>query len=255
MEFTGERMVPGQAPLMLEMAHRARYQFAEGRCQGKSVLDFGCGAGYGSQMLSRLASKVLGIDISREAVEFAQNNYQGLNLSYSTGDINSLLSRADRFEVAVCFEVIEHLEEPGRFLSSLASVMTDSGQLVISTPNGKDEQNPYHHHGWDAEGFSAFLSSDFKDIKLYGQGASQEILKYRADQLKALEQAGRQAESIKRKNPLTKLVPPWLRKTIYAWLVERKLPREKRWNIEDFPVVEGMENGEIIIAVCSKKQH
>lgn len=246
-------MVPGQAPLMLEMAHRARYQFADDYCKNKNVLDFGCGAGYGSHMISYVAANVLGFDISQEAIEYAQKQYQNSNLLYAAGEIDSLISRKERFDTVICFEVIEHLKDPQEFLKGLASIMTGLGPLIISTPNGKDNKNPYHQHGWDVEGFLALLSSDFRDIKLYGQGASHEIDQYRTGQLKALEQARRQVETIKRKNPLMKFIPPMIRKTMYALLVERKFPREKHWNIEDFPIVEGMKDGEIIIAVCSKK--
>ncbi|MDO9069257.1 MAG: methyltransferase domain-containing protein [Deltaproteobacteria bacterium] len=246
-------MVPGQAPLVLEMAHRNRYKFAGEFCRNKKVLDFGCGAGYGSHMLSAVSANVLGVDISQEAVQYAQKHYRASNLQYKKGEMGSLLSGAERFDEVICFEVIEHLEEPQIFLKGLASILTGTGLLIISTPNGKDDQNPYHHHGWNADEFSGLLSADFREIKLYGQGVSQEIKGYRAEQQQVLEQTELRAESIKNKYPFSKFVPQRLRKSIYAWLVERKLPREKQWGTEDFPIVEGMKDGEIIIAVCRKK--
>lgn len=253
MDFTGERMVPGQAPLMLEMAHRARYQFAEELCRGKRVLDFGCGAGYGSQMLSRAAAKVLGLDISREAVEYAQKHYQASNLDYMTGDIDLLVSSQRRYDTVVCFEVIEHLENPKMFLKDLTVGMTGSGHLIISTPNGQDEQNPYHHHGWDADEFKDLLSSDFTGVTIYGQGSSRDVNNYRQQQQQALQQAIHQAERIKGRNPLAKSIPRRIRHSIYAWLVGRSLPNEKQWTADDFPISENNKEGEIIIAVCKKK--
>lgn len=246
-------MVPGQAPLLLEMAHRARYLFAGEICRGKKVLDFGCGAGYGSQMLSKVADTVLGVDISREAVEFAQNHYRAQNLKYLVGEIDALVSGPDRFDTVVCFEVIEHLEEPQKFLKKLALTMTGSGQLIISTPNGKDEKNPYHHHGWDADEFAGLLSADFRDIKLFGQGSSQEIEIFRESERQALQMAESRAAELKSKNPLAVLLPRWIKRLIYAWMVGRKLPKEKQWTADDFPIGENQKDGEIIIAVCQKK--
>jgi cyclopropane fatty-acyl-phospholipid synthase-like methyltransferase len=253
MDFTGERMVPGQAPLMLEIAHRARYQFAQELCRGKKVLDFGCGAGYGSQMLSRVADKVLGVDISQEAVDFARSRYSAGNLSYDVRSLEKLAVSTDRYDVVVCFEVIEHLEDPLEFLNKLANVLKDAGMLVISTPNGKDEQNPFHHHGWDTSGFRDLMSREFKNIKIFGQGASAEIGVFREAERLALQRAEDQARRLKGRHPWAKLVPGLMKRWVFAKLAGRRLPREHIWTADDFPIVEDKHDGEIIMAVCYKK--
>ena len=53
MEFTGERVVPGQTDVDLMNEHLARYGFAESLVAGKRVLDAGCGVGYGAARLGR----------------------------------------------------------------------------------------------------------------------------------------------------------------------------------------------------------
>jgi 2-polyprenyl-3-methyl-5-hydroxy-6-metoxy-1,4-benzoquinol methylase len=246
-------MIPGQAPLMLEMAHRARYAFAKELCRGKTVLDLGCGAGYGSQMLAQPAASVRGIDISPEAVEFARSSYKAANLSYSTGGIDSLVAGEERFEAVVCFEVIEHLEQPGDLLKKMASVMTGDGLLVISTPNGKDDQNPYHQHGWDAKGFSDMLSGEFRDVRLYGQGSSPRVEKFREAESQTLQQADKRATEFKGRNPLVRLLPRPARHLLYTLMVGKSMPKEQQWTTDDFPIIDGKQDGEIIIAVCRKK--
>lgn len=53
-----------------------------------------------------------------------------------TGTLDSVqLPR--RFEVAVCSEVIEHVDESRRFVDALAATLVDRGSLVVTTPNGR----------------------------------------------------------------------------------------------------------------------
>ena len=59
-EFTGERVVPGQVDADLWNEHLARYAFAAPLAPGKRVLDAGCGSGYGSAELARTARTVVG---------------------------------------------------------------------------------------------------------------------------------------------------------------------------------------------------
>ena len=74
MEFTGERYVPsldGQ----IKYEHLHRYALCLEFTTGKSVLDIASGEGYGSALLAKVAESVVGVDISAEAVEYAQQQY------------------------------------------------------------------------------------------------------------------------------------------------------------------------------------
>ena len=64
LEFTGERLVPGQVDQDLFNEHLARYAFAARLARGKRVLDIACGAGYGSAELARSAASVTGCPAS-----------------------------------------------------------------------------------------------------------------------------------------------------------------------------------------------
>ena len=74
MKFTGERVVEGLTPRRIWLDHIERYKFSNQYVDGKIVLDISCGTGYGSKILYEAgAYKVIGIDISNEAINFAQN--------------------------------------------------------------------------------------------------------------------------------------------------------------------------------------
>ena len=72
-EFTGERVIPGQVNDDLWSEHVARYAFARRYAQGKRVLDAGCGTGYGSAELAQSAAEVTGVDIAADAIEYANS--------------------------------------------------------------------------------------------------------------------------------------------------------------------------------------
>src|SRR6202453_1161289 len=74
-EFTGERVIPGQVNDDLWSEHVARYAFARRYAQGKRVLDAGCGTGYGSAELAQAANEVMGVDVAANAIEYAKANY------------------------------------------------------------------------------------------------------------------------------------------------------------------------------------
>lgn len=52
----------------IELEHLHRYLLACKAVAGKTVLDIASGEGYGSSMLAQTAHKVIGVDVSQEAV-------------------------------------------------------------------------------------------------------------------------------------------------------------------------------------------
>ena len=71
-EFTGERVIPGQVDPDLWAEHISRYAFASRFAHGARVLDLGCGAGYGTAELARRARSAIGIDSAPEAIAHAK---------------------------------------------------------------------------------------------------------------------------------------------------------------------------------------
>ncbi|HMC73015.1 MAG TPA: hypothetical protein VKG87_01815, partial [Terriglobales bacterium] len=58
-DFTGERVVPGKVDPDLFNEHFARYVYARFYCIDRTVLDTGCGVGYGTDYLAQSASHVV----------------------------------------------------------------------------------------------------------------------------------------------------------------------------------------------------
>ena len=174
-EFTGERLIPGQVDADLLNEHMARYQFAARLAGGKRVLDAGCGAGYGSAELARVAQRVIGADIAREAVEFAGENYRRVNLHFEQASCGALPHPDGTFDLVVAFEVIEHLANWRELLTEARRLLAPGGQFVVSTPNrlyytesrGAQGANPFHIHEFEFEEFRAELSAVFPHVVLF----------------------------------------------------------------------------------------
>jgi SAM-dependent methyltransferase len=133
------------------LAHIKRYQkAAEIMGMGKSVLDAGCGFGYGTFILGGLSSGVVGVDVSPEAISYARNNYRLSNIEFCQKDLTCVdCSLFGKFDAITCFEVLEHISNPYAALENFKGALKDDGQLIISVPNGKNAPDNNSHHLMD----------------------------------------------------------------------------------------------------------
>ncbi len=176
-EFTGERVVPGEVEADLWNEHFGRYAFAARLSRMKRVLDAGCGMGYGSAELARVAASVVGVDISRDAVASARECYGLPRVTFLQGSCASLPFRAAAFDLVVAFEGFGPREEWREFLIEARRVLAPGGQCLISTPNrdyysdsrGRTGPNPYHVHEFSFEEFRQELLAVFPHVALFLQ--------------------------------------------------------------------------------------
>src|SRR3990167_11399605 len=110
----------------------------------KFVMDAGCGSGYGDSILLNSCSRVLGIDRSPEAIEYASWASEKTDMSrveYIVADLANLpmerLLSVDAFDGVVCIEAIEHMrtEEQNNFLASIKKILKpEDGKFIVTTP-------------------------------------------------------------------------------------------------------------------------
>lgn len=161
-----ERLIPGEdAPATEMVSHIQRYLWAFEVVEGKRVLDVGCGAGYGSSLLSWVAGTVEAVDLDPEAIAHAQARYNGP--VFSVQDVTEPLPSA---EVATCFEVLEHVHDPDALCSQL---LASAPELLISYPNplaAGPHLNPHHVVDWPLRTLrKALRSAGALDIRGYHQ--------------------------------------------------------------------------------------
>ena len=152
--------------------HRGRYLWAAQLAEGLRVLDAGCGTGYGLKLIEEGgASGVVGVDIAEEAVARAAELNDSELVEVLQADVGALPFADDTFDLVVCFETLEHLDEQERAIRELRRVLRPAGLLAISSPNREvyPPGNPYHTHEFVPEELEQALASEFTNVRLYRQ--------------------------------------------------------------------------------------
>jgi len=158
-----ERLVPeslaaddttGAATLKL---HLERYEFAAGHVLPGRVLDIACGVGYGTRLLAdrcRDLTEAVGVDVSREAVDYAVQHYGRDGVRFLLHDAVQFAD-PERFDTVVSLETFEHLPRPEAFLDNLLRrVIRPGGVLVCSAPTTPSvDANPHHLHDFSNRSF------------------------------------------------------------------------------------------------------
>ncbi len=182
--FDGERYIPGMGG-RIAAEHLARYAFATQFIRGKAVLDIASGEGYGTAIMAEKAKNIIGMDLAANAIAYAKRKYAKIrNVQFEVGDLAHLPFDTDTFDVIVCFETVEHVDDPIAAINELQRVLKSNGLLIISTPNKENYSNrfnydnPYHLKELAFSEFQDALNNTFKHTKLFGQfsGASSHVV-------------------------------------------------------------------------------
>jgi SAM-dependent methyltransferase len=134
--------------------HLDRYRFAAKFVAGRRVLDIACGVGYGSALLRAAgASSVLGVDLSPDAIGYANEYYAGAEVTFVQADATTFEPH-QLFDAVVSLETIEHLPDAVGFVKRLIGFAAPSGIIVGSVPiTLSSDVNPYHLHDFSARTF------------------------------------------------------------------------------------------------------
>lgn len=151
---SGERQV---APTVegIRRDHLARYEWAAAVLPPDSyVIDAGCGIGYGARILADAGHRVLAIDDDEESIAYAREHYAHERIQFLAGPVESFhLPEAD---AAVCFEMIEHVENPVPLLRCLREA---APVLLASVPN--EEVFPWLGYAFH---FRHYTKGDFEKL-------------------------------------------------------------------------------------------
>jgi len=143
-----------------------------------SVLDAGCGEGETIFRLSDLLPRrVAGVDVREDCVAHAKRRLPWVEVS--PGNVYDLDFAARSFDLVLCLEVLEHLDEPARALGELSRV--SAGDVVLSVPwepwfrlgslaRGRHVSafgnNPEHVQRWTRRGFREFLAPRLELVRV-----------------------------------------------------------------------------------------
>ena len=123
---------------LLHRLNPIRLQYILSKCNlnKKKVLDIGCGGGILAEELCKQGAKVTGIDSSSKSISIAkqhaeQNNYDIKYINKSIFEITDL----DVYDFIICFEMIEHINEPNDLIKKIKELSSKKSGLFLSTIN------------------------------------------------------------------------------------------------------------------------
>jgi SAM-dependent methyltransferase len=137
------------------------------------ILDAGCGSGRNMVELARVGA-VTGVELADASAQRARQRNVG---SVVQGSVTDLPFEDDSFDLAVCLDVIEHLDDDRAALRELRRVIRPGGKLLVTVPAYQwlwSEHDEVNHHrrrytkrtlltavsdsGWDVESTTYFNS-------------------------------------------------------------------------------------------------
>lgn len=160
---------------VLNLIHAFAYYQASKLCLNKNVLDYGCNAGHGSEILSRRATKVTGVDVSTSAIETAKKITKVENLKFRLVDGKALPFKDNEYDIVVSCQVVEHIVDVDKYLEELKRVLKPDGVLFITTPNvvlrldaGMEPWNRFHVREYNYSDLDGLLNKHFMSVSILG---------------------------------------------------------------------------------------
>lgn len=146
-----------------------------------ATLDIGCGLGRSALALAAHGYPVIGVDPSPRAVALASlaarksGNLRG-RASFLVGDATEAPPEAwlAAFDLAVCSEVLEHVEAPERVLAYAHAILRPAGVLILTTPHDRRQWTVMDDYAGHVTRFTPSelerLLSDFDLLDLATEG-------------------------------------------------------------------------------------
>ena len=159
--LTGERTLPGvAAENYWYRRHEAAYRWLAGELSvpGATVVEAGCGEGYGGQVLADAgAALVAGLDLDLATLRHAAVAYP--DVPVAAANLVALPLADGAVDLVVCSQVVEHLWDQDAFVAECARVLRPGGRLVVTTPNRLTfpPGNVFHSRELDATELTALV--------------------------------------------------------------------------------------------------
>lgn len=196
-----ERFLPEQAEWNIEQwvlfqKHLFAYKLANQYLKkGSTVLEIGCGDGYGANYLAENDINVTGIDVDKHSIKYAQKKYKKHKLSFHLYDGECIKYEPHSFDMVISFQVMEHVENINLYLENIKKMLKPNGLFLITTPNrtyrlcpGQSPDNPYHLREYDSTSLKEAITPIMPDANIYGITAEEEALNIEKERCRSSRQ-------------------------------------------------------------------
>ncbi len=121
--------------------------------QPANIWDAGCGDGQSTFSLAKSypSSTIIGTDISTKSIDHCKAILKKNPVDNISFDLCDLMdtSYENRFDLIICFEVLEHIEDYEAIIQKFSKALRPNGYLIIHTPaEGRFQSSEFGFRKW-----------------------------------------------------------------------------------------------------------
>jgi len=173
-DYINDLVISGDYNDLIQWNHLRSVRFLKNNKNINTVLDIGTYNGFFVKYLRDIGFEAYGYDFNEDAIRYGIRNYD------LYGIITSRLSdlKIEKFDCITTFEVIEHLENPHKFISQWSNLLKHGGYLILSCPNNKMlwrpplDYPPHHLSRYSPTSLSALLGKFGYEIVMFDEQMS-----------------------------------------------------------------------------------
>lgn len=139
-----------------------------------TILDLGCGIGIFSYRLANANCKIVGIDITKESIDYANEHLKKDNITYIVGSAYSLPFKNDSIDYVTGNAVLHHFDL-SQALPEIMRVLKPGGKLAFFEPN---MLNPQIYLEKNVRFIGKALENSEDETAFFKNGIKKELLNY-----------------------------------------------------------------------------
>lgn len=145
--FASDPLIDERTPVNsanLAEFQRIYYYFIDHYSDHKAnVLDYGCGTGYGTDILAKKYSHVVGADVDVDTIIGCKQNFRCANLDFIQLTPHRQPFPNETFGYICSFQVLEHIKpnDALEYLNNIWRMLKPGGIALVTTPRSENYQN------------------------------------------------------------------------------------------------------------------